>query len=592
MHDLTIRNGRIIDGSGAPEFQGDIGIAGGRIAEIGENLPPGRSDIDAEGLLVTPGWIDVHTHMDAQVSWDPYLTPSCWFGVTTVVMGNCGVGFAPVRPEEREWVMDLMDAVEDIPASAMAAGITWEWETFPEYLDAIEKQPRVMDFATQVPHCSLRTYVMGDRGALDVEPSEEELSHMTRLVREGIEAGALGFSTSRAMVHRTKEGELIPGTFAKFPELAAIAQGIEQAGGGVFELAGGFTDESEWIVDLLGRQGITFTPLMGQGSKDPEQFRRSLQVVSEANAAGSRIFPQVSGHGTGLMMNLEGSVHPFMLKQAYKELVADLPIAERVEKMRDPEIRRQILASETETAEDGGGRNAGGSDHPFLVDETPGSLLPGLLALIRSDADRVFILGDPPDFEPDESKSVGAYARAHGVSEEEAYYDILTAGKGDEILWYNLSGYSYGNLEPQREMLTHPLTRNGLSDAGAHVGALCDAHMPTWNLSFWGRDRTRGETIPLETIVFKQTGANADLYGLRDRGMLKPGLRADLNVIDFERLQTPAARMVYDLPENAKRFMQRPVGYVATICAGEVTVENDELTEALPGRLVRGPREA
>jgi N-acyl-D-aspartate/D-glutamate deacylase len=590
MHDIVIRNGRIIDGTGAPEFVGDVAIDGDRITAVvrdGEGVVgEGRREIDAAGRLVTPGWIDIHTHMDAQVSWDPYLTPSCYNGVTTVVMGNCGVGFAPVREDDREWLMDLMDAVEDIPATAMAAGITWEWESFPEYLDAIDDKPRVMDIAAQFPHCALRTYVMGPRGADDVQPTDEELAHMRRLVREGIEAGAVGFSSNRLLAHRTKEGELIPGTLAQYPELEAVAEGIEQGGGGVFQLVGPF--EREWVESMALEHNLTITYLSGEGSvTNGSGWKDGLESVEEATERGVRIFPQVRGRGTTLLMNLDGSIHPYTLNLAYRELVEELPLAERLEQMRDPEIKAQILASDWDLTNDVRNNGEGAENHPFLVDTTPGNLLPGLLEMVLGSPQTVYVLGDPPVYEPQYDRSVAAHAEREGLPADEAFYDLMTQGDGSTLLLVYLEGYSQGNFDYQRELMMHPLTRNGLSDAGAHVAAVSDAHMVSWNLAYWGRDRTRGDRVPLETIVYKQTGANADLYNLRDRGELTVGKRADVNVIDLERLGTDAPQMVYDLPEGAKRFMQRPTGYIATICAGEVILEDDELTGALPGKLVR-----
>ncbi len=585
MHDIAIRNGRIIDGSGSPEFHGDIGIEGDKIVAVGSDVGSARREIDASGKLVAPGWIDIHTHFDAQVSWDPYLTPSCWNGVTTVVMGNCGVGFAPVRPQDRDWLMDLMDAVEDIPAIAMAAGMEWAWESFPEYLDAIGRKPHSMDVVTQIPHCALRVYVMGERGADDVQPTDEELARMAALVQEGIEAGALGVSSNRLLAHRTKHGEVIPGSFARYPELEAIAGGISAAGGGVFQFVGPF--EREWLLEIAKTPGVSVTYLTSEAGQE------NLAFFDQHCTDYIRIFPQVRGRATTILMNLEGSLHPYVLNYAYRELVGDLGMPERLAKMRDPEVRARILASDWDLTNDIRARSDFDNDHPFLADSTPGSLLPGLLDLMHSQPEHVYVLGDPPNYEPDEDASVAAHARRHGLSDVEAFYDLMTQGTGDTLLLYYLEGYTQRNFDYVHEMMSNPRTRNGLSDAGAHVGAVSDAHMPTWNLTYWGRDRSRGAKLDLETIVHKQTGANADLYGLRDRGLLKPGLRADVNVIDFERLSPgPPPRVVYDLPEHAKRYMQRPQGYASTICGGEIVLEADELTGALPGKLVRGPQTA
>ncbi len=420
---------------------------------------------------------------------------------------------------------------------------------------------------------------MGERGAEDIQPTDDELAQMESLVRESIRAGAFGVSSNRLLAHRTKEGEMVPGTFARYPELEAIANGMSEAGGGVFQFVGPF--EREWLLGLGRKDGITVTYLSGEAAQE------GLTALEERRYKGIRVFPQIRGRGTTVLMNLEGSLHPYVLNYAYRELVGHLPMPERLERMRDPEVRAKILASDWDMTNDARRNSPEDVDHPFLVDATPGSLLPGLLELMHSQPESVYVLGDPPNYEPDQEASVAAHARRKGLTGPEAFYDLLTEGDGSTLLLFYLDGYSKRNFDYMAGLMRHPLTCNGLSDAGAHVGAVSDAHMPTWNLSFWGRDRSRGDRIELETIVHKQTGANAALYGLSDRGVLEPGKRADISVIDFDRLSSEAPYLVYDLPENAKRYMQRPQGYDATICAGEVVLENDEVTGALPGRLVR-----
>ena len=410
-----------------------------------------------------------------------------------------------------------MDAVEDIPATAMSAGITWEWESFPEYLDAIDGKPRVMDIAAQFPHCALRTYVMGPRGADDVQPTDEELAHMRLLVREGIEAGAVGFSSNRLLAHRTKEGELIPARWPSTPSSRRSPKASSKAVAACSSWSG--RSSASGLRTWRSKHDLTITYLSGEGSvtNGAGWKRRPRERRGSDRARGSHL-PQIRGRGTTLLMNLEGSMHPYMLNYAYRELVEQLPMAERLEKMRDPEIRAKILASDWDLTNDVRKKAENAQDHPFLVDTTPGNLLPGLLEMVLDSPETVYVLGDPPVYEPEYEHSVAAHAEREGLSTEQAFYDLMTRGDGDSLLLVYLEGYAQGNFDYQRELMQHPLTRNGLSDAGAHVGAVSDAHMVSWNLTYWGRDRTRGDRLPLETIVHKQTGANADLYNLRDRG--------------------------------------------------------------------------
>jgi N-acyl-D-aspartate/D-glutamate deacylase len=567
MHDLVIRGGTIVDGSGDPAREGDVAIDGERIRAVGGRAAPGKREIDARGMLVAPGWVDIHTHYDGQVTWDPHLSPSCWHGVTTVVMGNCGVGFAPARPDRHDWLIGLMEGVEDIPGTALADGIQWTWESFPEYLDALQVMPRALDVGAQVPHGAVRAYVMGERGAKNEPPTAADIERMAAIVRDGIAAGALGFTTSRTLLHRAIDGEPVPGTFAGEAELIGIGRVLGELGRGVFEMASDLSPEDRelaWMVELARatRRPITFALL--QNDADPGQWRRLLEAADGAAAAGAPIVPQVAARPTGLLMGLQSSAHPFASHRSYRAL-ASLPLAERVRRMRDAEVRRTILAEEVHY------------DHP-------------LTAYVSTAFHKLFALGDPPDYEPGPEASVAAIAERRGVNPRQVAYDLLLEDEGRALLYFPILNYSETSLEPVRTMLLHPRTVLGLSDGGAHCGLICDASSPTYMLTHWARDRRRGERLPLEFAVRRQTRDTAALYGLDDRGLLRPGMLADVNVIDFDALRLDPPELVFDLPAGARRLVQRAHGYRSTVNRGAVAYEEGEPTGEMRGKLIRGPQ--
>jgi N-acyl-D-aspartate/D-glutamate deacylase len=565
MHDLVIRKGTVVDGTGAPAREADVAIRGERIAEVGAGLAPGTREIDARGRLVTPGWVDIHTHYDGQATWDPHLTPSSWHGVTTVVMGNCGVGFAPAAPDRRAWLIGLMEGVEDIPGTALAEGIRWDWESFPEYLDALERMPRSLDVAAQVPHGAVRAYVMGERGAKNEKATPDDVARMAAIVGEAVRAGAVGFSTSRTLLHRAVDGEPVPGTFASADEMLAIGAALGEVGRGVVELASDFTPEDaelEWIGELSRRTGRPVTFACLQNDLQPEQWRRLLAASERSAAEGGRVTPQVAARPTGLLLGLQSTFHPFQAHPSYRA-IEHLPLPERVAAMRDPELRRRIVTEPPA--------------HPSPV-----------AMFIAASFHKLFPLGDPPEYEPPPEASVKAIAEREGRTPQEVAYDRMLERDGRALLYFPLLNYAHGSFDAIAEMLRHPRAVLGLSDGGAHCGILCDASMPTFLLTHWARDRKRGERLPLEALVQAQTQRTAALYGFRDRGVLAPGHLADVNVIDLDALRLRAPEMVFDLPGRSRRLVQRVEGYVATAKRGVVTFEDGEPTGALPGRLVRG----
>ncbi len=571
MHDLVIRGGTVVDGTGAKPRVTDVAIDGDRIAAVGDNVGEGRREIDAKGLLVAPGWVDIHTHYDGQVTWDPYLTPSGWNGVTTVVMGNCGVGFAPVKPGQEQFLIQLMEGVEDIPGTALAEGIKWQWESFPEYMDALETMPRAMDVGTQIPHGAVRTYVMGERGAKNEKAEPGEVSEMARLVKEALKAGALGFSTSRTILHRAVDGELVPGTTADREEVLGIGRAIGEAGHGVFEVASDLAPEGEelaWMSELGKETGLPVSFACLQNPIDPDQWRRLLEACEKDRAEGGHLTPQVAQRPAGLLLGLESTFHPFALHEAYSPY-ANMPAAERRAEMAKPEVRSAILASQPDPA-----------------------VIQGITAVVVSGFQMMFPLGDPPDYEPGPEKSIAAIAERRGVTPQEVAYDTMMENDGRGFVYLPLLGYSNGDLEPIREMMMHPQAIFSLSDGGAHCGLICDASIPTYLLTHWVRDRDRGPRMALEDIVEKQTRRTARFYGMHDRGVIEPGMKADVNVIDFEGLHIHAPEMVHDLPADGRRLVQKIDGYRYTICSGAVTLENGEPTGEMPGKLVRGPQPA
>ncbi|MGO9856921.1 MAG: N-acyl-D-amino-acid deacylase family protein, partial [Acidimicrobiales bacterium] len=542
MHDLVIRGGTVVDGTGGPSRTADVAVDDGIITAVGDlESAAAKRTFDADGLLVTPGVVDVHTHYDGQVTWDPLVTPSSWHGVTTIVMGNCGVGFAPVRPGSQEWLVQLMEGVEDIPGTALTEGITWGWESFPEYLTALEGMGRVLDVGTQVPHGAVRAYVMGERGSHNEPATPEDIAAMAALVKEGIAAGALGFSTSRTIVHRAVDGEPVPGTFAAEDEIFGIGQALQSLGAGVFELApAGAMGEDlaapEREVALMRRlsaaigRPISFALL--QVDAAPDQWREILRLAAEANDEGADLRPQVAGRALNVLLGFQ-TFHPFSKRPTYLA-IADLPLAERIQHLRKDEVRRAILSES--------------------IPDDP------LMALIGGQStSHMFPLGEPPDYEPTPDMSVAAIARREGRPEEEVLYDLLLRHDGRELVLFTLGGYSHGSLDDMKEMLLHPNSALGLSDGGAHCGVICDASAPTYMLSHWARDRADG--LPLEFVVKKMTRDTANLYGLEDRGVLAPGFKADLNLVDLEHLNLRLPEMVHDLPAGARRLIQRADGW-------------------------------
>ena len=569
MHDLVIRNGTIIDGTGIPGFAGDLAIDGGKIASVGGKAGSGRREIDANGLLVAPGWVDIHTHYDGQVAWDPYLSPSSWHGVTTLVMGNCGVGFAPVRRGKEAYLISMMDGVEDIPTATLTAGIDFSWESFPEYLDALGSMKRVLDVGTHVPHCAVRAYVMGERGAANEPATADDIAQMSAIVREGVQAGALGVSTSRTLVHRTRDKAYVPGTFAGLDEMLGLGRGLGEAGHGVFEIISdldGADADLEWMAKLTAetRRPISLAALISRRSG--MKMWQVLDFIRQRNAQGARMVAQVAARPAASLMSLHSSVHPFSTHRSYRQIMAGLNFDQRLARLRDPAVRAQIL-----------------NDQPAVREEQT-------LAMV-SHFQHHFALGDPPDYEPSADKSILAQAQRAGLTPQEVAYDALLERDGRGIIYMPLAykNFSFDSILPQ---LKDDATVLSLSDGGAHCGVICDASMPTYLLTHWVRDRQRGDRIPLEFAIKRQTSDTAALYGLSDRGTLAPGLKADVNLIDFNNLQLHPPEMVFDLPAEGRRFVQRTDGYRYTVVSGEVTFESGEATGAMPGKVVRGSQAA
>lgn len=572
MHDLVIRGGTVVDGTGAAARTADVAITDGVITDVGRVSGASRKSIDADGGLVTPGFVDVHTHYDGQVTWDPHLTPSGWHGVTTVVMGNCGVGFAPCDPSRRDWLIGLMEGVEDIPGAALATGIKWSWESFPEYLDAVERAPKAVDVGTQVPHGAVRAYVMGQRGAANEPAGPDDIDAMADLVRQGLEAGALGFSTSRTVVHRAIDGEPVPGTFAAEDELFGIGRVLGKLGRGVFELAAAGAlgedlaapeKEVAWMRRLSAETGRPISFALNQNNSDPDQWVKLLDLVTDAVGSGSQLRPQVTARTVSVLVGFQ-TFHPFTFTPVWRELMLGLmPWDEQVALItRDPDVRRRLVDDARAL-----------QGHPMIS----GFMSPA----------RTYLLGDPPNYEPPPSQSVEGLASSRGGEIWDTYLDLLLEDQGKQLLNSPVLNYSDGDLEATRTMLVHPATVFGLGDGGAHAGQTCDASTTTFMLTYWARDRATGR-LSVEEAVRQITSSTADLYGLGDRGRLVPGKVGDVNVIDHAKLLLRRPVLAHDLPGGAKRLVQRAEGYVATVKAGEPILVGGESTGAQPGRLVRG----
>jgi N-acyl-D-aspartate/D-glutamate deacylase len=581
MYDVKITNGTIVDGAGAPRFVGDVAMKDGVVVEVSQAPLDGEAaeTLDATGLLVTPGFVDIHTHYDGQATWDPLLEPSSGHGVTTVVAGNCGVGFAPVRPGDEGWLISLMEGVEDIPGTALHEGIDWSWETFPEYLDALDARSFGIDVGVQVSHGAVRAYAMGERGAGNEPATSDDIAAMVPIVQEAIEAGALGFSTSRTLGHRAMDGRPVPGTFAAEDELFALGRAMKRGGGGVFELAplGASGEdllaperEMAWMVKLSDEVGLPVSFTLLQIDAAPDAWRALMDESLRAYDAGARVVPQVAARPFGMLLGFP-TRHGFTGRPTYRALAARLSPEELLAELAKPEVRAQILAE---------------SD----VEPDPTVLFDGFFQMVQGSLDRLYALGDPPVYEPTPETTVAAMAEAAGVEPLEMLYDVMLEHDGQHLLMLPFFNYAERNHDAIREMLLHPGGVSGLSDGGAHCGLICDASIPTFMLTHWARDRVRGDTLPLEYLVKKQTSDTAALYGLGDRGVLAPGKKADVNVIDFDRLTLRMPRLARDLPAGGGRLLQEADGYVATLVSGEITRRHGVDTGARPGRLIRGTR--
>jgi N-acyl-D-amino-acid deacylase len=570
MHDLIIRGGTIVDGSGGAPFVADIAIDGDRIKTVGTVVTSGREEIDAQGWIVTPGFVDIHTHYDGQATWDAEMAPSSWHGVTTVVMGNCGVGFAPARPGQRDWLIGLMEGVEDIPGTALAEGMPWDWESFPEYLDALERLPRTIDVATHIPHGAVRAYVMGDRAVAE-EPTEADIAAMEKLVEEGMRAGALGFSTSRTILHKSIDGELVPGTTATEPELVALGRAMARAGGGVFELTSDLApewDEFGWMHRLSAETGRPIVFSMLQSPVKQMRWDEQMAAMRSANAKGANIVAAIGLRGIGILMNWRGTVHPFMRKPSWLA-IKDLPWDLQYARLSDPNFRSILLAEDS------------------LPPESPD--MAAFFMLVTAAWAMQYPLTPGFTYEPTREDSVFSHAARAGDEAAGFAYDWMMAGEGSGFLYLPVINYMDGNLNFTQGLLEATDTLVSLSDGGAHCGTICDAAAPTFLLSYWARDRSAG-TISLAEAVKRQCRDTAQLYGLEDRGLLAQGMLADINIIDHARLALGAPWLAFDLPAGGKRLLQRADGYVATVKSGVVTFREGVMQGPLPGRVVRGPQ--
>ena len=560
---LVIRGGTVVDGTGGDPYEADVAIADGRIQAIGGAIPKGAEEIDARGKLVVPGFVDVHTHYDAQATWGERLSPSTWNGVTTVLMGNCGVGFAPCHENQRDMLVKLMEGVEDIPEVVLNEGLPWNWHSFPDYLNALAARRYDADVATQVPHAALRVYAMGQRGA-DREPATaQDRQRMAELTAEGLRAGALGFSTSRTLNHRTLDGKHIPTLRAEEAELTAIAHAMRDTGHGWMQIVSDFEDQADEFAlfrRLAVASGRPVTLTLLQSDTRPDGWRELLADIAEANAAGLRITGQVRSRPTSVLLGFELSQNPFSGRPSYKA-IAGLPFEQRLAALRDPAFRARLLAEAFE-----------GSGRARRVERWA----------------RMFPLGDPPDSEPAPETSVAARAAREGRTPEDVAYDLLLENGGRGILYLPVTNYAAGNLDVVRDMIADPNTLIGLGDGGAHVGIMCDATATSYTLTHWTRDRGRGELFPVSWIVKRLTADNAAAIGLNDRGLVQVGKKADLNILDYDRLRLRGPEIVYDMPAGGKRLVQRTEGFDATIVSGEIVYRGGIATGALPGRLVRG----